>query len=580
MPSFLDLPPEKPALSSPLHRLTELFHERFFYNDLISTHDDPQLASANLMAMLAFPGLLCLFWIPKYYVALARAPQAARDLAAFGDRFLWLSFEMAVLGLLTTLQWDRLFPDRRDYMILGPQPVSVRVLFEAQVKALARFLGMFFVIANLGSALFFPIAAAPQRAGNLEGLLFFAGHWVSLFAAGLFAVLVVIAMQGLLTNVLSPRLLDRVSPFVQSLLAALFLGIIVLLPMLPGRLLEGATSVGTFAQQNHAALALPPVWFAALGEQLAGRHGAVFTPLAGWAVLAIAGMTLAVAGTYLLSYQRFLRRSLESTGQQRAGESWAARALRGVLRRTWLKDPSERVAFLFTLWTLGRSRQHRLYFGGFLAVGTAVVFAQTWSAPSIAAPSKLLLAQPYILLFLALVGMRVVFVFPSDLPANWTFRFHAGTTIERYLRGTRKAVWAAGPIPLVVVTVPGVAMWWGWSAAVTHGVVLALAAWISTEVALGAFWKIPFTCSYVAGRAHVIILWTFSAVGMLVYASTMASLEVWALGNAWRLLLLAAPAVAMTAAWRPYRSLLAADSGGPIFDEPENTRVYLINLSG
>jgi hypothetical protein len=250
------------------------------------------------------------------------------------------------------------------------------------------------------------------------------------------------------------------------------------------------------------------------------------------------------------------------------------------LRRAWLKHPAERAAFLFTLWTLGRSRQHRLYFGGFLAVGAAIAFAQTWRLPSMAAPSNLLLAQPFMLLFLALVGMRVVFAFPSDLPANWTFRFHAGVAIERYLRGTRKAVWAAGPIPLAVVTVPGVAMLWGWSAAVVHGAVLALAAWVSIEVALWGFWKIPFSCNYVAGRPHVIILWTFSAVGMLAYGSTMASLEIWALGNSWRLLLLAAPAVVVTAAWRPYRSLLAADSGGPIFDEPEDTRVYLIDLSG
>jgi hypothetical protein len=456
----------------------------------------------------------------------------------------------------------------------------MRALFEAQGKALARFLGMFFVIANLGSALFFPIAAAPKRAGAVEGLLFFAGHWVSLFAAALFAVLIVITLQGLLTNLLSPRLFERVSPFAQSLLATFFLGIIVLLPMLSGRLLADTTSVSLLARQTFAALALPPVWFAALGERLAGRHGAVFTPLAGSAVLAVAGLALVAAGAYVLSYQRFLRRSLESAGQQRAGESWAARAFQSVLRRLWLNDPSERAACLFTLWTLGRSRQHRLYLGGFLAVGAAVVLAQTWSLPSMAAPSKLLLAQPYVLLFLALVGMRVVFAFPSDLPANWIFRFHAGVTIERYLQGTRKAVWAAGPIPLVVVTVLGAAGLWGLSAAVIHGAVLALAAWISIEGALWGFWKIPFTCSYVAGRAHVIILWTFSAVGMLVYASAMASLEFWALGNGWRLLLLAAPAVAIAAVWRPYRSLLAADSGGPIFEEPEDTRVHLINLSG
>jgi hypothetical protein len=261
--------------------------------------------------------------------------------------------------------------------------------------------------------------------------------------------------------------------------------------MLPGFLVGDATSVNVVAKQNHAALALPPLWFAAVGERLAGRHGAVFTPLAGSGVLALAGLALVAVGTYLLSTQKFLRRSLESTGQQRAGESWAGRAIRGALRRAWLKDPSERAAFLFTLWTLGRSRQHRLHFGSFLAVGTAIVFAQTWRLPSMAAPSHLLLAQPFMLLFLALVGMRVVFAFPSDLSSNWTFRFHADATIERYLRGTRKAVWAAGPIPLLVVTMLGVATLWGWSAAVVHGVVLLLAAWVWSKWRCGDSGRSP-----------------------------------------------------------------------------------------
>ena len=56
-------------------RLTDLFFERFFYNDLISSEDDPQLDAANIMAMLVFPGMMTLYWVPKYYVTLARASE-------------------------------------------------------------------------------------------------------------------------------------------------------------------------------------------------------------------------------------------------------------------------------------------------------------------------------------------------------------------------------------------------------------------------------------------------------------------------------------------------------------------------
>ena len=561
----------------PVELLAELFYDRFFYNDLISSHDDAQLASANMLAMLAFPGLLCLHWIPKYYVTLKGAPEAELALSVLGDRFFWLTFQMGVLGLVTTLQWERLFPDRRDYAILGPQPVTARVLFQAQAWALARFMAFHFAIANVAAAAFFPIAALPWTAGTLSAVAFAVGHWLSLVAVALFVVMVVAAMQGVLSNVLTPTAFDRVSPVAQALLMTLFLGMIILLPLMQMEVLAGVDTVHLLLDQSELAWWFPSMWFSALGEFVAGR-GAGLGPLALAAVSSLFAVAVLTAGSYLLSYTRFLRRSLESPRRSRAMESRLARRLGGLVRRVFVADASERAVFLFTVKTLLRSRQQRLYLGAFLAVGCALVVAQTWALSAPSAPSHLLLAQPYVLLFLTLVGMRVVFSFPADLPAQWAFRFHAKPEFDRYLTGIRKALWMMGPGPLLCATTVGFLMFWGPQTAAVHLLVLGVCSWLSVEIILARFTKIPFTCNHVSGGAHVIIVWTFCAVGMLTYSGLFASIEMWVFKGTLQLALFAVGTGALAVAWKRVQPEFAPDPAGPIFHEDNHPVVHRLNL--
>lgn len=567
----------EPTDDKPVELLTEHFYERFFYNDLISSHDDAQLASANMLAMLAFPGMLCLHWIPKYFVTLKGAPEAELALSVLGDRVFWLTFQMAVLGLVTTLQWERLFPDRRDYAILGPQPVPARVLFEAQARGLARFMFLHFAMANWGAALFFPIAALPWTSSMLSAVAFAIGHWLSLAAMALFVVMVVAALQGVLANLLTPAIFDRVSPVAQAVLLAMFLGAIVLLPLLQREALSGVEEVALLLDQNGFALWFPPVWFAALGEFVAGR-GAGLGTLAIAAVLSLLVVAAVVAGAYLLSYSRFLRRSLESPRGGSARESRLARGVSKLLRRVWLADASERAVFAFTIKTLLRSRQHRLYLGAFVAIGVAMVVARTWARDTPATPSHLMLAQPYVLLFLTLVGMRVVFGFPAELPAQWAFRFHAKPDMARYMMGIRKALWAMGPLPLLIATTAASFLLWGPMAAVVHLLVLGVCSWMTVEIILARFIKIPFTCNHVSGDAHVIIVWTFCAVGMLTYSGLFASIEMWVFKGALQLALFAVGTAAAAVAWKRLQPEFAPNPAGPVFHEDNNPVVHRLNL--
>ena len=79
---------------------------------------------------------------------------------------------MVILALLTVIQWDSLFPDRRDYTVLNVLPVKLRTLFTAKAAALGALVLIFFGVLNGASLVFFPIAAMEENSSLLRGARF------------------------------------------------------------------------------------------------------------------------------------------------------------------------------------------------------------------------------------------------------------------------------------------------------------------------------------------------------------------------------------------------------------------------
>ena len=548
----------------PAKALERLFYERFFYNDLISSHDDPQLTSANLMAMLVFPGLLTLFWLPKYYVELAFVPEYVRQWHALGDRFMWIAFSMTVLALLASLQWESLLPDRRDMLILGPQPVSASQLVRAQARALGRYLAVFFLLINVAALFFYPLATTPWRASLLEGAWLTVANAAAVACAAAFAFFGVAGVQALLLLVLPLGLFRKVSQWAQFFIAAALCGALIMLFALREIALEGTTTAAE-AASSAAAFWLPPMWFAGLGAWLA-RGAPAYEPMALLAVSALAAAAVLTIAGYVLSYRRFGALALESSN---GGRGERRRPL-PRWERLGLGEPAERAIFLFTLRTLLRSPLHRLRLGTFAGIGLAFVAIRAWGADW-SLPSGAFLEGPFALLFLSLAGLRGAFQLPAELPANWAFRFHTdGSRFQRYLAGMRKAAWVAAPLPLILLSSAAFALLWGAKVAIPHAVALLIAAWLALEVAQAGIRKIPFTCNFVAPRAHIIIVWTMGAVGMMSFAASFAKLELWALENVWRLWQAAAWAAVAAVAWLLWNERMLAERGGPeFFEQPD-----------
>src|SRR5215510_16620172 len=134
--------------------LVRHFFSRFFDKDSFSVDADSCANVVQILAMLALPGaIVSLFTISDH--PLIRSELTRLWLRA-GDRCVFICYSMVVMGFVMTFKWDSLFPDRRDYLILTPLPISLREFFAAKIISLCGFLLLFVVSINFFSCLLIP----------------------------------------------------------------------------------------------------------------------------------------------------------------------------------------------------------------------------------------------------------------------------------------------------------------------------------------------------------------------------------------------------------------------------------------
>jgi hypothetical protein len=571
-----------PALENELSQFRELarhFFSRFFDNDLVAINSDEadmRATVVNILAILAAPGMLLPFLFMTKYSNMQRMPLYVRDLASLGEKEFFICFSMTVMGLVTVIEWEMLFPDRRDYANLTPLPIRLSTMFIAKIAALLAFLAIFSSVINAFSPVMFP-AVVLQNQSLLMLPGFARCHIVSILAANTFVFFLCVAVQGILMNVLGYRLFRRVSPYVQFLLVALLILMFLLSARIVSELQPGA------AVNPAAVYAFPPLWFLGLYQTQLGWANPVFRHLAASARMAAGWTTVAALATYLLSYKRHVTHSLESADEFTTVPSAMDRFVEGVLDRFVVRDTLQQAAFYFIWKTLTRSRRHKLLFAAYVAVGCAVIFeglavlvargGNAWMYR----PSPELLPAPLILAFFILCGMRHVFAVPAELRANWVFQVSDRGEARRCLAGVRKAMIVLGIVPLFALLLPLHVLFWGWRAAALHMLFGAVVSWLLVEGLLVNFEKFPFTCSYLPGKANLKVSWPIYLFGFTTYVSVFMTLECWMFQRPLRFAWLAAVIVLVQAALFIYRWRVGRDVA-LVFDEQPEPLVRTLNL--
>ena len=572
-----------PARENEISQFRELarhFFSRFFDNDLVAaTSEDADMRATvvNVLAMLAAPGMLLPFLFMSKYANMRNAPMYVRDLASLGEKEFFICFSMTVMGLVTVIEWEMLFPDRRDYANLTPLPIRLRTLFGAKIAALLAFLTIFSVVINAFSPVMFP-AVVLQKGSVFDVIPFARCHIVSILAANTFVFFFCVAVQGILMNVLGYRMFRRVSPYVQFALVALLL----LMFLLSARIVS---ELQPRSAVNPAAVyAFPPLWFLGLYQTQLGWTNPVFRELSVSARLAAGWTTVIALATYVLSYKRHVTRSLESADEFSTTPSATERLVSRVLDRFVVRDELQQAAFYFIWKTLTRSRRHKLLFAAYVAVGCAVIFeglavlvargGNSWMYH----PVPELLPAPLILAFFILCGMRHVFAVPAELRANWVFQVSDRGEARCCLAGVKKAMIVLGVVPLFALLLPLHVLFWGWRTALLHILFGVVVSWLLAEVLLVSFEKFPFTCSYLPGKANLKVSWPLYLFGFTTYVSVFLSLEYWMLQRPIRFVWLAALIALVQAALFIYRWRVVGRDVSLVFDEQPEPLVRTLNL--
>jgi hypothetical protein len=425
---------------------------------------------------------------------------------------------MLVVGLIAVIGWDATFPDRRDVMVLSPLPIAAHTILIAKVAASGTLLGVALLSLNFASGLAWPLVLGISNGGFLGVLRFGLAYWFSLVAATIFLYSSVLTVQGFTALLLPRRAFLRLSAILQLTAFGLFLGVYFLQPSL-------TTRAATAAAESQRVIAWSPsFWFFALLNQLNGS----LPPELGWlARKAWLGLFVAVFGavsSLLLCYLRTLKKTVE--------EPDLVPGARGLHWTPSFGSSLQTAIALFSVRSLTRSRQHRVVFAFYLAIVFGIALSWLRTDLSLRGPSPLtpdVLISAFMMMNLAVFGLRSVFSLPISLTANWVLKVTQLSPPEKYIAATRRSLLLLAVLPVWLVSAGLSISFRPWHQVAAHLAVLAILGIIFVELSLIGFHKVPFTCSYLPGKVNIqAVFWGFLFLSLL-FAVLNADFELRAL---------------------------------------------------
>ena len=568
--------------------LVRHFWGAFFDVEIVHPTAESKLGIGHILAVLAVPGFMMSFGLFRKYVQISvaiwqrRIPAIRWDMAIWSDELFFLTYAAAFMGFVTVFQWETLFLNKRDWMVFGAMPLRMRTILGAKAVSLMIYLGVFAATINGVAMVTFPAAVDKPEAASTTAVSFALHYIVSVVAMCIFVFFFMIALQGLLMNLLPGKLFRRVSPVAQFFCLMSMLSMLLLFP--------GISSLLRPLEENYTPwlFAFPPMWFIGWIELSRGRTEPVFADLAAvawpafWSVIAIA------VAMYLLSYYRHVKRSLEAASDIESDPSWFERALWRAANRLFLNDQTERAVFHFALKTALRSRRHWLILSAYAGVGFSIalnallIMLNRKGYAAVQEVSAGLLSMPLILTFLLLIGLRFIFTIPAELRANWVFRMTQSADQLRYLWAIRKVMLVMVAFPVLAPILPLHGVLWDWGISLHHFLFCLALTWLLMEVLLLRFQKIPFTCSYLPGKANLPYFGGLYVAGFLTYVTSMSQLEYSLLMKRWWAIWVFYGVMTIAIVYLArYRHQLLREEGNEFtFDDPPELAVTTLNLAG
>lgn len=416
-------PVQEPARSQFSH-LVRHFLARFFNHETASPDGDAKARLVLIAVAIGLPGVVVAMYLWPIYHPVILSLQKHGPVAGpsywlrVNHHFFFVIYSFVAMGIATVFEWDMFFPDILDLFVLTTLPVPAHRSFFARITAIAILVVCFLFDANVLAPLILPAAIDPP---NL--LCFLAGHLLAVTGSGLFAAVLLLALQGMLLSVLGGRIFRKFSLALQGLLISVLLMLLLLFPVLSGAVPVLLQSGRTFAQF------FPPFWFLGIYQRLMEGPSAlpIYTQLAetGCTVLLLTTGLTVIA--YPIAYLRRVRQLIVGPGTH-ATRGWIERPLHAAINATLVRQAVRRAVFHFISGTLLRVQRYRIYLvlcGGVgLSVVTASILRLTVVHSQIRAEvsSDGIRAAIGITVFWTIAGLRMAFVSPGNWQGSWVFR--------------------------------------------------------------------------------------------------------------------------------------------------------------
>lgn len=575
MTTILFTPVRKPSVAndlktSPFRQLLRHFITRFFRNDSFAAPGNVPSSLSQSLALVAGPGILTGILLMFKYIYLNTMASHLIPAESWCDRCFFVTYAMVVTGIVTTLQWDQLTLDRRDFLILTPLPVHPRTIFLASLLAQLAILFLFYLTANGPALLLFPMAMGMGR-GQTPGDGIITAQLASTFAASALVFCTVITIRGLLPVLLGSRLFHRLA----SLLQAAFIAVFAMLMLMYSRL-AGLLADPGMAPDNRFLWLVPSLWFTGLFETVQGSAHPLHAQMArtglGCLLASMAGFALMT----LLAFHRYAR------GLGAASFSPGEPVTPGGARFVhWLgglvsQPARERASFQFVLLTAFRNRLPRLAITGAAALAFALTAARIALQPEL--PENIILSIPLLFSFCVLLALRYAAARPAEGSANWIFQLTAWPRHSLLWNGARKALVLTGVLPPALVFFPWTWLHTGFNRALAAHLLILILSLILLEILFLKFPKIPFTCPGIPGKANLKATWPLYWAGFYIFVYVPADLTVWLLDRpGW----FSATLPAVTVAWLGlvrWRNRWLDRQPAFIFNEDPEPAVQQLNL--
>jgi hypothetical protein len=186
--------------------LTRHFLFGLFDNEAAAAPGEWVKTAVTALAALLSAGILGItLYGDRYEVLWSRGTPALFRGAMREDELSFVAVCMGATALLTLLQWQSLFPNRRDCLAFGGWPVTAREIFAAKFFSLLLvFVGFVLAATVIPGMLFSGVTNFPWRP-NLSMATNAAANIAAAAGGCAFAFFSLLALQGILLNALPVR---------------------------------------------------------------------------------------------------------------------------------------------------------------------------------------------------------------------------------------------------------------------------------------------------------------------------------------------------------------------------------------